>query len=107
MRKYKIIEAPRAKKDIKKYIGYLRNEKKSIQAAQALFDDYRATKRHLADIAGAIRESDNEKMKERGLKRINFMKHNYFFVFRIKGDNAEIAAMFHGLEDYENKLRGL
>lgn len=76
----------------------------SIQAAQALFDDYRATKQHLADVAGAIKEPESEKMKLRRLKRINFLKHNYFFLFRINGDNAEIVAMFHGLEDYENKL---
>ena len=101
---YRVIEAPRAKKDIKKYVGYLRDRKKSIQAAQALFDDYRATKERLADIAGMIRDPDSEKLKLRGLKRINFAKHNYFCLFRVKGNTVEIAAMFHGLEDYESKL---
>ena len=105
MKEYKVIEAPRVKKDIKKYVGYLRNVKMSVQAAQALFDDYRATKKRLANIAGSLPDPDSEELKQRGLKRINFEKHNYFFLFRINGDKVEIAAMFHGLEDYENKLR--
>ncbi len=104
MKNYKVIEAPRAKKDIKKYVGYLRNVKVSIQAAQALFDDYRATKKRLSDIAGAIREADSEKLRQRGLKRIDFARHNYFFLFRVKDDTVEVVAMFHGLEDFENKI---
>lgn len=51
-----------------------------------------------------IRDPDSEKLKQRGLKRINFVKHNYFFLFRVKGNTVEIAAMFHRLEDYESKL---
>ena len=78
MKKYRVVEAPRAKKDIKRYIGYLRNEKKSQQAAQALFDDYRATKKKLVEVAGMLNDPDNEILKQRGLKRINFIKHNYF-----------------------------
>ena len=49
MKKYRVIEAPRAKKDIKRYVGYLLNVKKSNQAAQALFDDYILTHRVIAD----------------------------------------------------------
>ena len=104
MKKYRVIEAQIAKKDIKKYVGYLRNIKRSTQAAQALFDDYRVTKQRLAEVAGTIQEPKSQKMKQRGLKRINFSKHNYFFLFRINGNDAEIVAVFHGLEDYENKL---
>ena len=104
MKKYRVIEAPRAKKDIKRYVGYLLNVKKSNQAAQALFDDYRGTKERLSEIAGAIHNPESDKLKQRNLKRINFQKHNYFFLFRVNGDTAEIVAMFHSLEDYENKL---
>ncbi len=44
------------------------NEKKSIQAAQALFDDYRETRSVLANIAGSLADPDEEKLKQRGLK---------------------------------------
>ncbi len=101
---YKVVIAPSAKKDIKRYIGYLADVKKSKQAAQALFDDYRKTKKRLADVAGMIKESDNEKIRARDLKRLNFDKHNYFLLFRVKEDTVEIVAIFHSLEDYENKL---
>ena len=104
MKKYKTIVSPRAKKDIKRYVSYLVNVKKSQQAAQALYDDYRGTIKRLADVAGMLRDPDSEELRKRELKRINFTKHNYFLLYRIKGEVVEIVAMFHGLEDYENKL---
>ena len=104
MVRYKVVVAPRANEDMKRYVAYLANVKKSKQAAQALFDDYRKTKKRLADVAGMIKESDNEKIRARDLKRLNFDKHNYFLFFRVKNNTAEIVAIFHSLEDFENKL---
>lgn len=52
-----------------------------------------------------MREPDSDKLRERGLKRINFRAHNYFMLFRIRDDRVEIIDIFHGSEDFENKLR--
>ena len=104
MNTYIVRESPRSKQDAKRYIGYLRNVKMSEQAAQALYNDFRATKKELSKVAGIIQEHPNPKVRQRGLKRINFLKHNYYFLFRIVVNVVEIAAMFHGSEDYEKKL---
>ena len=104
MKKYKVYITERAFSDLSSRIGYLRNEKKSMQAAQALFDDYRETRSILANIAGALADPDDEKLKRRGLKRINFLHHNYFMLFRIEKEKVIIVRVFHGLEDYQNKL---
>ncbi len=104
MKKYKVYITGRAFSDLRKRISYLRNEKKSLQAAQALFDDYRETRAVLANIAGALADPDDEKLKQRGLKRINFLHHNYFMLFRVEKEKVFIVRVFHGLEDYQNKL---
>ena len=104
MKRYKVYITGRAFSDLRIRIGYLRNEKKSMQAAQALFDDYRETRSILANIAGALAESHDEKLKRRGLKRINFLHHNYFMLFKIEKEKVFIVRVFHGLEDYQNKL---
>ena len=104
MKRYKVYITGKAFSDLRSRIDYLRNEKKSIQAAQALFDDYRETRAVLANIAGAIADPDDEKLKQRGLKRINFLHHNYFMLFKIEKEKVFIVRVFHGLEDYQNKL---
>ena len=104
MKRYKVYITGRAFSDLRSRIGYLRNQKKSMQAAQALYDDYRETKTALAKIAGALADSDNEKLRQRGLKRINFLHHNYFMLFRVEKEKVIIVRVFHGLEDYQNKL---
>ena len=47
---------------------------------------------------------ESKKLKERNLRRINFKRHNYFMLFRKEDDKAVVVEIFHGLEDYENKL---
>lgn len=33
-----------------------------------------------------------------------FMAHRYFMLYRIEGDRAIIDAIFHELQDYENRM---
>lgn len=94
-----------AKKDLRKYSNYLLKIKKSKQAAKNVVEDFRNTRKTLQDVAGSLKEPENQKLKERKLKRINFKKHDYFLLYRIEGDNVFITNMFHNLEDYENKLK--
>lgn len=82
MKKYKVYITGRAFSDLRSRIGYLRNEKRSVQAAQALLDDYRETISVLVNIAGALADPDDKKLKQRGLKRINFMHHNILCCLR-------------------------
>ncbi|MBR1450688.1 MAG: type II toxin-antitoxin system RelE/ParE family toxin [Lachnospiraceae bacterium] len=105
MKMYSIKVTPDAKADLRKYLSYINNKLKNPQAAKNVADDFIKTKDSLKNLAGSLAEPDSEKLKDRGLKRISFMNHDYFLLYRVKGNRVEITNMFHGSEDYESKLR--
>ena len=106
MKQYKIIVTPDAEEDLRKYVAHLRDVKRNPQAVKSVLADFRDTKKSLKNVAGSIKEPDSEKLKERSLKRMNFLRHNYFVLFYIGDDDkVYITDVFHGLEDYESKLR--
>ncbi len=105
MKKYRVFVTDDAKHDLRKYIRYLKEVKKSPQAAKNVMADYTTTRKSLETLAGSIKEPESIELIKRELKRINFKKHNYFLLFRIEDDKAYVTNMFHGLEDYENKLQ--
>lgn len=74
------------------------------QAARNLLDDFEVTKSSLAQVAGSLKDCTNPKLKEYGYKRINFMSHRYFMLYRIQDGKAVIDNIFHQLQDYENQL---
>ena len=93
-----------AKEDLEGFIYYLLVEKKSRQAAMNVLDDFEATKRSLATVAGSIKLCDNLRLKDLGYRRINFLSHMYFMLFRIEGNQVIIDSIFHELQDYERKM---
>ena len=104
MKKYKVIVTPKAQQDLKEFVDYIKNKYKNPQAAQSLLDDFVKTRKALSMTAGSIKESEIEKLKQAGLKRINFRKHRYFLLFRMDDDAVRITNVFCDLQDYENKL---
>lgn len=105
MKRYRVVLTKQARDDLRRKLAYIRDHLKNPQAVQGVYDDYRRTAVALAEVAGTVREPDSDKLRERGLKRINFRAHNYFMLFRIRDDRVEIIDIFHGSEDFENKLR--
>ncbi len=105
MKEYKFVVTEDAKADLKRHLGYIKNKFKNIQAVRNVRDDFRDTVSSLRTAAGAIREPESDALRARGLKRINFQRHYYFLLYRVKGDTAEVLRMFHFLEDYECKLK--
>lgn len=101
---YKVVVIANAKADLRRYIAYLVNVKKSNQAAKNVLDDFRETRKSLETIAGSLKLCDNEKLAQRGLHRINFHRHNYFMLYYLEGKTAFVTNIFHESEDYENKL---
>lgn len=104
MTTYVVINTPLLEKKLNRYVDYLLYVKKNEQAAHAVFDDYIETRKSLETIAGSLQDPPDENLRKRNLKRINFQRHNYFLLFRINDDTVEIATMFHGSEDYSDKL---
>ncbi len=106
MKEYRVIVTPDAEEDLKKHLAYLRYRKANPQAAKNVLNDFKDTKNHLCYAAASLADPDSPKLKERGLKRINFIKHNYFLLYHIVSDDiVYITNVFHDLEDFESKLK--
>ncbi len=101
---YKVVMTEDAETDLDNFVRYLLFIKKSEQAARNLLDDFEVTKKSLANVAGSLMDCTNPKLKEQGYKRINFMSHRYFMLYRIEDDKAIVDNIFHELQDYENRL---
>lgn len=101
---YKIVIMQDAEEDLDRFVRYLLLEKKSEQAARNLLDDFEETKVRLSCVAGSLKECENPYLKEIGYKRIDFLAHRYFMLYRIEGDTVFIDNIFHELQDFENKM---
>lgn len=101
---YKVVLMEGAEEDLDGFITYLLFEKKSEQAARNLLSDFEATKISLSNVAGSLKLCDNPKLKKLGYRRINFLSHRYFMLYRIEENTVFVDNIFHGLQDYENKM---
>ena len=105
MEQYKVVITAEAKTDLQRYRDYLLYNKKSRQAARNLVLDYRETRKQLEISAASLANPSSTKLKERGLKRINFRRHDYFLSYKIVKNIVYVTNMFHSLEDFEDKLK--
>lgn len=101
---YKVVLTRGVEKDLDRFITYLLFEKKSAQAAGNVLDDFEETKRILTYVVGSLKLCDHPRLRESGYRRINFLSHRYFMLYRIENDTVYIDGIFHELQDYENKL---
>ena len=101
---YKIVLMRDAEEDLDRFIAYLLFEKKSEQAARNLLNDFEITKTSLSKVAGSLKFCDNPKLRELGYRRINFLTHRYFMIYRIENNTVYVDNIFHELQDYENKM---
>lgn len=101
---YKIVVTVDAEEDLDSYIRYLLFVKKNEQAARNLIDDFEATKANLEQSAGALKLCENPRLRSLGYRRINFMSHRYFMLYRIEDDIVYIDNIYHELQDFESKM---
>ena len=93
-----------AEADLDRFVAYLLFEKKNEQVAKNLLDDFEKTKLSLSNVAGSLKLCDNPKLKELGYRRINFLTHRYFMLYRIEGNTVFVDNIFHELQDYEDAM---
>lgn len=105
MKTYKVVVTDEAQEAFKRYLRYVKNIKKNPYAAKNILDDYIATRKQLSSCAGMLAEPESEKLRQRNLKRMNFLNHDYFILFKMENDKAVIVSVFHSLDDFENKLK--
>ena len=104
MNSYIVNESERARKDIRRIIKYMLNKKRNPFAAERILDDYYHTAEKLSYMADTVSQPNDPSLQKRGLKRINFSKHDYFILFAIEGEAVIIANVFHAKENFEKKL---
>ena len=102
---YKVVVTVDAKEDMNNHIQYLLYEKLNPQAAQNLLEDFETTKDNLKYLATSLKFCENPRLRQSGFRRINFSKHNYFILYRVIDKTVFIDAVYHTLQDYENKTR--
>ena len=101
---YKIVVTKDAEDDLDQFIKYLIFEKESMQAAQNVLNDYDATINTLKNVAGSLKLCDNPRLRQLEYRRINFLNHRYFMLYRIVDDVVYVDNIFHELQDYESKM---
>ena len=101
---YKVVITKRATTKLDGFVRYLLYEKKNVQAATNVLNDFEATKQNLAIIAGSLKLCDNPKLKALGYRKINFTKHQYYMLYKIEGEYAIVDNIFHKLQDPVNNM---
>lgn len=101
---YKVVVTRDAEEDLERFVKYLIMEKESMQAAENVLNDYDATIESLKHVAGSLKLCDNPGLRQLEYRRINFLNHRYFVLFRIVDNVVFVDNIFHELQDYENKI---
>ena len=101
---YKVVATRDAEEDLERFIKYLIIEKESMQAAESVLNDYDATIESLKHVAGSLKLCDNPILRQLEYRRINFLNHRYFMLYRIEDNVVFVDNIFHELQDYENKM---
>ena len=60
-----------------------------------MLNDFEVTKQSLSRTAGSLKLCDNPKLKALGYRRMNFLSHRYFMLYRLEGMVAIVDNIFH------------
>lgn len=93
-----------AEDDLDRFFKYLIFEKESMESAQNVLVDYDATIETLKLVAGSLKLCDNPRLRQLEYRRINFLNHRYFMLYRIVDNVVFVDNIFHELQDYEGKM---
>ena len=101
---YKVQLTEDAEQDFERYVRYLLLIKKNEQAARNLISDFEATKKSLEQVAESLKYCDNSRLSQQGYRRINFLSHRYFMMYRVENEIVIVDNIFHELQDFERKV---
>lgn len=94
---YKVVVTRDAEEDLERFIKYLIIEKESMQAAENVLNDYDATIESLKHVAGSLKLCDNPRLRQFEYRRINFLNHKYFMIYRIVDNVIFVDNIFYEL----------
>ena len=93
---YRVVITIDAENDLHRHIEYILEKFKNEQAAKKnIIDDFEETKNNLAKSAGSLQYCENPRLNIQGYKRINYLHHDYFMLFRVVEDMAIVDNIFH------------
>ena len=101
---YEVVVTRDAEEDLERFVKYLIIEKESMQAAENVLNDYDATIESLKYVAGSLKLCNNPRLRQLEYRRINFLNHRYFRIYRIVDNVVFVDNIFHELQDYENRM---
>lgn len=101
---YKVQLTEDAEQDLDRYVRYILLVKENEQAARNLISDFEATKKSLEQVAESLKYCDNPRLREQGYRRINFLSHRYFMMYRVEDECVIVDNIFHELQDFEKKM---
>ena len=101
---YKVIIMPPAKRRLDMYVNYTIEKLKNRQAAKAILEDARSTKKRLSIMADSLKMCDDPVLRKYGYRKIMFEKHKFLMIYRIQGNQVIVDGMFHELQDYDGIL---
>ena len=102
---YIVVMTTDAEEDLDRFIRYLLFGKQNSQAASNVLNDFEAMKQTLSSVAGSLKLCDNPRLHALGYRKIHFLSHRYFMLYRVEGNIAVVDSIFHELQDYENRVR--
>ena len=102
---YKVLVTSEAENDLNRFVQYLLWVKKCRSAAKNVLDDFEVTVERLKYTAGSLKLCENPRLKKLGYRRMNFLRHRYFLLYRVEGKLVYVDSVFHELQDYENKIK--
>ncbi len=101
---YRVVVTKDAEEDLDRFIKYLIYEKQNVQAAQNVLNDYDVTIESLKRVAGSLKLCDTPGLRQLEYRRINFLNHRYFMMYRIVDNVVFVDNIFHELQDYGKKM---
>ena len=102
---YRVVITIDAENDLDRHLKNLAEVKKNNQAVRNVIEDFEKTKLVLEQVAESLPLCQNPRLASQGYKRINYLRHDYFMMFRVVDELVIVDNIFHFLEDYENKMR--
>ncbi|WP_044931798.1 type II toxin-antitoxin system RelE/ParE family toxin [Oribacterium sp. NK2B42] len=100
---YRVIVTDDVQNDLDNFVYYLLVEKLNEQAAKALLDDYDASIDRLSEVAGSLKHLEDPELSE--YRKLRLTKHDYYFLYRVVGNNAIVDRMFHDLQDLDKAMK--
>ena len=95
MDSYNVTMSPFAQKQLRKIVDYLRFDKGSDQAADAVIET-------LKSAAGSLPVCPNPKLAALSYRKINFLRHRYLMYYRLDGHTVFIDGIYHQSQDHAN-----